>query len=371
VERRPEIWVIGAGDSGRRHQVARVFGREGIVAIGPSRGIQEIEDEIARKESGLGRKLRSKVPGALRRFAGDWDDGVKRGHFVILRSGTREVLDIGVLGGYCHDEDLGIAAWDLGHVRSVTWAGLSTEPEECRKLEGSMNGAFPHLRFSRLSEAQGALRAMVEELVADRDLQPPSGRPTKTHRKVPGEFVEMVYQATSSAEINNPQLKETIDVARSFGDGEGEYRRLEADSVAMVLVPLFNSLGVELPRIRVEVPIRNLAEGEVPAKKIPAKRVDLVVFETEGIEKPILFAEVKRRWNGLDWAASQMDEYLRLMGREGSPNLITDGSEFEIRNIPESAAQRTEDSRREMSLQWLTEGGAGVLARLADYLKRP
>jgi hypothetical protein len=366
VEQRPGIWVVGAGDSGRRHQVARAFRREGIVAIGPSQAIEQIEDEVARKEREIGRKLRAKVPGMLRRFAGHEDNGVEKGDIVILKNGITKIWDIGVLGDYKRDKNLGIAAWDLGHVRTANWAELKND--QCRRLERSMSKAFPRARFSQLSSGQETLRKEVERLVAEHNLQAPPTGPKLTHCLKPKEFVPEVKKAAPDAQINSSQLNQTLDVAKSFGTGEGEYRRLEADSVAMVLVPLLNSLGVELPRIRVEVPIGVLALAE---GKKPAKRVDLVVFASGGIEEPILFVEVKRRWAGLDWASLQMDEYLRLMGREGAPTLITDGSEIQVGNIQNSPRKGSKPGFEDMSLEWLTEAGARLLARLADHLQRP
>mgnify|MGYP007042078863 FL=1 len=355
------IWVVGAGDASRRHQVARAFRREGIVAIGPSGSIEDIEKEAARREQAAGHKLRLKEPGMLRRFR----DEAKHGDIVILRGGQREIFDVGLIGPYGHDAGLGVASWDLGHVRSANWIGL--EPNELRDLESHVAEAFWSGRFARLGHGQAVLAQEVRRLVADSNVKPPIDGPELTRVLGPDEFVSLVEEFATTDGIDHAQLVEAVEVAQSFGAGEGEYHRLEADSIAMVLVPLFMSLGIELSRIRVEVPIGWL--GAKPGA--PAKRVDLVIFKTADVSEPMLFVEVKRRWNGLDWARNQMDEYLDLTGHAQLPNLVTDGSEFELRNMTGPTTQEQAEPTLDASLQWLTESSATSLAGIADYLAVP
>jgi hypothetical protein len=354
------VWVVGSGDASRRAQTAQKFRELKVCAIGPARTWEDVVAGIREQEAKAGKKLGSREPGMIARFSKEGEGQARPGNIVVLRGGLREVVDVGVLGPYAFDEGLGVAAWDLGHVRSTEW--LCIDDEERERLTGLLEKRLPQLRFARLSYEQERLRRAVQELVETKGTEQPTWKPEPTERLGVCEFCMKVRERCSGGDrIDIDRLVEAVENADSFGSGRHDYHRLEADTMAMVVVPLLGALGTDLRHVRVEVPIRKL--GADPAGR--ARRIDAVVFEAGNIDKPILLVEAKRRWGGLDPARRQMVEYLDQIEQPGMANLITDGSEFEIEHIEGLPGEATS---LKVSLFFRTDEGATALARLSDHL---
>jgi hypothetical protein len=350
------VWVLGSGEQGRRLGIARRFRKEGIAAIGPSKPWEEVKSD--------GESHRAT---AIRRFK----EEVEIEDAVILRSGMREILDLGILGEYGHQTNRGITGWDLGHVRRVHW--LEVKEDELRDLESlreNANKNFGWDSFLPLNGAFGDLEEKVKHLVRGRDFDQSLKTPPQEPESI--EFEDLKYgvnsQVQEKSDLDLDDLEEILNEAKGFGQEENGYGRLEADTIAMVLVPLIQALGCDYKNIRVEVPLKVLAGDEAGGK-----RVDLVILEGGDTSKPRLLIEAKKRWSGLDWAAAQLDDYVASVERkvEGPvPSIVTDGAEFEVRNLPDLDPGLEEEDDPDpvyFSLRWPDQVAVDALTALANY----
>jgi hypothetical protein len=299
------------------------------------------------------------------------------GDIVLLRSGVKKILGIGVLGPYDYIDDMGIAAWDLYHVRSTTWLDEDETAEWFR--EAAAKGPFEQSdrrdlglpsrlapgRFYLLKSEgwRGELRDQAIEAVSARDLKPPSQPPSRPKPLKKEDFLAEAGFPRPAEDLQCEELDRLLDAASEFSEEEG-YNRAEADTIAMIIVPLLRALGLSDRHIRVEVPLKAFGVTEEDS----TKRVDVAVIGGS-VKEPRLLIEVKRRWTGLDYAADQGGNYrerIRALNDGGQPLplVLTDGAEFEIIGL---RPDRPDDSNY-LSLRWLDKDGAQTLAELADYL---
>lgn len=357
-----DVWILACGDDGRHKEVARRFRELEISAIGPGVPRDEVDsnDEIS---------PRSRKP--VKNFASD--DAEERDYryndIVLLRSGVRKVVGVGVLGSYKYMEEMGISGWDLYHVRSTSW--LSEEKTAKWLKDVEVNGQFaignPFYMLDR-DGSNGHLYNHANEIVNGSGLSAPACPPSEPETLKPDEFVAEVSRggpadwAFDGEECT--ELGSLIDAASKFSMEEG-YNRSEADTIAMIVVPLLRSLGVADQHIRVEVPLTAFGVTDEDS----AKRVDVAAIG-DSIRTPRLIIEAKRRWAGLDHAGDQGRNYRkRIQEARGAPEkdlplVLTDGAEFEIIDLP----SRTPEKPKYLSLRWLDQDGAQALAALANYL---
>ena len=277
-------------------------------------------------------------------------DPERDGDVVILRAGLHEIRSVGVMGEYEFDSDLGIAAWDLAHVRATRWLpDDEAAKHEMQELSKGLSKGFPRLRFSELAWHQNKIKDEAIGLVDKRELKSPGGDYEPLSPMSAEEFVAGFP----------PQLLEVVNSSEPFG--VRYYTRLEADTVAMIIVPLLVALGVPRKHIRVEVP---LSELQLDGSKKVQKRVDVVVFGDETLDKPLLLIEAKRRWEGLGPAHDQVLDYAAHIDSDRKKNLwwmTTDGSEIEF-------GDGQQEDRHNLSMRWRTEEGSAALKRLSEHI---
>ena len=359
-----DVWILACGDDGRHKEVARRFRELEISAIGPGVPRDEVDsnDEIS---------PRSRKP--VKNFASD--DAEERDYryndIVLLRSGVREVIGVGVLGSYKYMEAMGISGWDLYHVRSTRWLCKEKTVEWLKDVE--VNGQFaignPFYMLDR-DGPNGELCKQANEVVNRLSLAAPADdkSPTKPPILELDQFLGKVGLSGRAKSLSNgsrsDQLRAVIEAASRFSTEES-YNRAEADTIAMIVVPLLRALGVSDTDIRVEIPLKAFGVTDVDS----AKRVDVAVIDGS-IKKPKLLIEAKRRWAGLDYAGDQGGNYRKKIQEvcEGEethlPLVLTDGAEFEIIGLRPDGP----DYSQYMSLRWLDDAGAQSLAELANYL---
>jgi hypothetical protein len=349
--RTPEVWVVASGNASRRDAVERFFREAEICAIGPGRPADDPG-------------LKPREAGMLREF-----QSIKPGDVVLLSGGVDEIRSVGVAGEPTTDFGIAIASWDLGHVVPVNWLDARNHSKRASAclddLEEARDGRrLPIARFARLGNER--LRSAAMEVVSSARMKPPrSSRmkpPRSSYRAV--EAISSPKCARLAREvcplIDSKALAEVLEEAGNFGTDT--YPRLEADTVAMIIVPLLRALGVSSERIRVEVPIGWIGAGGPSRGTSSAKRVDVVVFDDATTARPRALVEAKRRWQGLDDAKRQVDDYAHALGQARPPGLIvTDGAELEF----EFSEER---ERRHANLSWRTRDLAEALADLAAHL---
>ena len=331
------VWVAACGDTSRRYRVEETFRKRKICAIGPAINVdaESNNEELSVLEHNM-----------IQRFK----DTARDGDIVILRAGLREIRSVGVMGDYEFDQDLGIAAWNLAHVRPTSWLQDDTETgDEMQKLSNALSKGFPRLRFSELAWHQNKIKDRAIKLVDDRGLKSPGGGYEPLSLMSAEEFVAGLPR----------ELLEVVNASEPFG--VRDYTRLEADPVAMIIVPFLMALGVPRKYIRVEVPLGKLpivGEGKVQ------KRVDVVVFGDETLDKPLLIIEAKRRWEGLGPAREQVLDYAAHIDSDRKKNLwwmTTDGSEIEFGDFQDEA-------RHNLSMHSRTKEGSAALKQLSDHI---
>lgn len=344
VEEEPQVWVVACGDEPRRTTVFEVFQDQAICAIGPAGDPGDPSSSLTDSERGM-----------LRRFISE----VRSGDLVILRGSTREVLDIGKVGEPHYRPNSGIASWDLAHQRDVTWLHASDDLRA--ELEAALSDRdrrFPWMRFSMLAWDLDELRQQVRRGAGE--LEVPEPRRVEALEPLSRERFSKAVRSSPGAQgakIDEAALQAILEEASEFGTDS--YVRLEADTVAMVVVPLLTAIGVPHRNIRVEVPVSELGGHDDNG------RIDVVVFADHSTKNPLLLIEAKRRWHGLDGARNQVERYASALPNTDSLGLmITDGAEFafRLRGDPKGARWRA------LSLQWPTERGAKNLAAVVGEL---
>lgn len=324
------VWVVGSGTVGRRDQIRSRFQSGSFVSIGPLEGGSN--DALKR----------------VSRFKGETGE-VNEGDFVILRSGTMKIAGVGVLGPYSRDEDLAISGWDLGHVRSVTWGDLYQDKLD-QLFSKMTNKAFGRNSFHELGLQNREVKQELQTILRKYDV--PVDAAKRSERVDVDEFVEALVKSERGEVVDETRLREAVDYASDFGnyaasvDENMRRSRSEAETVALVLIPLLRALGIPPSRIGVEVSHR------VAGSKNP-KRLDLVVFREAGSNELQLVIEAKRRWSGLDGAASQIEGYLKDMGPVDW--MVTDGADFIFSNGGE---------RLEANLSYPNRSGGKLFAAL-------
>jgi len=338
------VWVVGCGDKGRRDSVKHWFRTLAVCAIGPAKKSADLQPSDSVKK-------------VIERFY-----NIRPGDVVLLRGGREEIRGVGVTGTPEFSREIKIAGWNLGHVAPTDWLSGESEKTDLKRLECARSKQFPPNRFTRLGSEQKGLEAEAIKVVEAAGLTAPTSDFTAPETFPNPAFAAKVMGLVDK-HADTKTLEEVLTEARAFGTDS--YPRLEADTVAMVVVPLLKALGVPSQNIRVEVPRNRIGTTTTGAGPADHRRVDVVVFADETTVKPVLLVEAKRRWEGLDYAHEQLENYIHgILGEDKLGRLVTDGAdiEFTFKAGPDKAWTY-------LNLSWRTEGAAKALADLAASLK--
>jgi hypothetical protein len=280
------VWQIAAGNAMRLYP--EVFLKHGVALLGPGwAGRWTLEGKDEEFEGNYVRRFASKV---------------EVGDVLVLRSGTRTIIAIGLVASAYSFEDAfdDVNGWDLQHTRRVRWYSLPQEHRFARPVFGA-NPA----RFSRVWDQEVvdfALR-FVNSPPMEWQTTPLPDLPTAEPplEDVPATLVGLVAQAKD--------LSPLYWNSEGFGD-----RPSEDEMIVHFVVPLLRGLGW---------PVEQLA--------VKWHNIDVAVFQDlpRTADSCRLVIEAKRFGDGIEGAREQAKGYVEALGTPRDM-MVTDGIRYRM-----------------------------------------
>ncbi len=277
------VWQIGSGDDTRNY--AKIFFDFGVALVGPGNPGKHGEEKT--------RKYYSKNPAT-----NNWGAQlakVKKGEWVVIRKGRKQILGIGeVVGLYDYSEMFeDVEGWDLQHFIRVNWY----KPDKIISFAGTPLVMSTIASCSKKEVLERIKQSEFSPVETKYTIKYGNDLPAKlTPGDLTSRFIDCGIRIQDAENITHT-IRRIIQLAAWYY--HNDFKASEHELRTFLVIPLLISLGWPEQKIKVEY-----------------KNIDIALFgapfrptERDYDPTPLIIIETKNYDNGLAFTDKQIERY--------------------------------------------------------------